>query len=519
MAEITYSTRYYQLTPEILIEYNYNIETNTYKDENIKYDGDINARVISGVTPIMKYFLIQNNVSDINLYSANFVIPTNSSQSYFVKPFNEKNEFKGASNQKISIDTFKGEHTDTKLSDSDKTETTYHGENANVNGESEYTLKFDKIRIYFTGKDYMDGYNGLIFQSYIYKKSKEKVGLMSFILPKSNTDVKISSRPLLINQKVYTRYVDVKILSTSDLLNYFTDETLQEDYDRKDLVYHLLDNNKKNVLLDNTPVFFSVYGIRYDLTRNNDEYYVTERINTISVPNQDIYDDIYVDIKEADDGEYFTLGVKCNSGGSFSDYMRNLDEDLSTYIVLHELTLTEHYLGYNNEVTSKVTHREQYIVNAISVDSESGDNEEVINEDGLDNLMYYRPVCIYGSKCFKFTIRDTLKILNTDDNTTIVKTATLTYDNPSRYGKRMNRIYMSETPDIVKVYNRRTDVDIDGTNEVINITNSSGGSGSGSGSTGLKIETTTQNITSFIESRKIACSISQVPVSLLDYDY
>jgi Cu2+-containing amine oxidase len=133
--------------------------------------------------------------------------------------------------------------------------------------------------------------------------------------------------------------------------------------------------------------------------------------------------------------------------------------------------------------------------------------------------MYYRPVCIYGSKCFKFTIRDTLKILNTDDNTTIVKTATLTYDNPSRYGKRMNRIYMSETPDIVKVYNRRTDVDIDGTNEVINITNSSGGSGSGSGSTGLKIETTTQNITSFIESRKIACSISQVPVSLLDYDY
>ena len=80
---LDYSTRYFQLTSDILIEYNYATEGGT--DCKIEVSELGKNSIISSSTPYMKYYLINQETNGINLNTGNFVVPTNKSQTSFVK--------------------------------------------------------------------------------------------------------------------------------------------------------------------------------------------------------------------------------------------------------------------------------------------------------------------------------------------------------------------------------------------------------------------------------------------------
>ena len=125
-----------------------------------------------------------------------------------------------------------------------------------------------------------------------------------------------------------------------------------------------------------------------------------------------------------------------------------------------------------------------------------------MNEVELDSAMYYRPIVINGGDIVKFTISVNLNIINTFDNTTIVKQSSINYENPKKYGKRMNRIYLGEIPAQVNVYNKKPDLDIDG----VKITNAS---------SNVKIENHQHSVIGFIECANVGVSIEQVPTELV----
>lgn len=495
-----YTTRYFQLTSDILIEYNYASDKGT--------GGTIDVleleenRVISTLTPNMRFYLINKNFDNINLTESKFVVPTNNSQTTFIKLLHNLGltpTFDAPVNKGIIVG-----------------EPFTYNDNINNKDNLTCTLKFDKLRFHFTGRNFMSGYDGLIFQLYVYDKNKRKICLMSNYLSKTDTPI-INDNPMLINQKYYTSYTDVKIPSVYNLLKSYKDEDItigKEDKGSliayKILKTHLGILDNQNQLMTNTPIMINVFGIKHILKKDGYETYLTENISSISIPSKDSYDDIYVDIHEAEDGDYFNISTKISDGTSFSDYISKLDEHPESFVILHELKLIEHYVTYDNKIAEDISHVEQYIVNAAVTYLDEHDNNQItINSEGLDRVMTYRPICRRGSQCFKFTIVDNLKIINTNDNTTIVKKGTYTYDNPSKYGKKMKQINLTDIPSTINVYNKRTDGDVDMDNTVIHITN--GGSGSST-----KIETTTQKITAFYEGTNIVCSIQQIPAAWIE---
>ena len=498
-----YSSRYFQLTPDIMIEYNYALNGN---------DGKIDASSISAVdvittsNPYMKFFVVDKDYNHINLDKYNFVIPTNKSETSFVslmkkeklgyvlkKPMNMTNTM---SIQKFTFDT-----------------------------DGKYNLlTFDKIRFHFTSRRFMDSYDSLIFQAYFYNMQKQKIALMSFRLSKTD-DLTLNQRPLLINDKYYTSYVDVKILSVAKILdsyNYFSSDVENYDYLYGHLRKYLeIDTNTRKVL-PNTPIMFNVYGVKHELQKDGHNYYITESLNKISIPSKDKFDDLYVDISEATDGDYFKIQAKVSDGTSFSDYMQKIGgENLTPYVVLYELALTEYYVPINTTsnipgVSAEITHKEHFMINATTPYNENvlgeKSNKDNINEKALDKEIYYRPITIHDSECFKFMIEVDLKIINTTDNTTIVKKGSLMFDNPSRYGRRMNRINLTETPPVVNVYNKRTDSELGNmdTGTQIKITNNST-------SSGITFENVVQNTVSYVDVTNVVVSVQSVAGSSLYY--
>ena len=471
------STRYFQLTPDILVEYNYSgyddASNQTNTSEKV-YDLRDGALIVDNNFCSTKTFLFDSSSSDaVVSQKERFVLPINNSESKFIQAQNNMGKL------------IWNERGDYFASEDLSTE---------VNQNNSDILK-DSFRLHFTSRNYLGDYDGFIITLNIYDKIKNKIGLLSQYVKKTD-DPNINENPMVVGQKLYTTYIDFELPSIWGIVRY-------------DALANVLPGEKnfrrslspKYDIMDNTPLVFSIYGIKSQYVNNNFEYYNTEKINTIYIPIEDKSNSVNIQVKEADDGDYFKIYPMVNSGEvSFSDYLYNLSDGRpEIYIVFHELSLIEHFTKEGDvNPESKVTHREQYIINvAQQLDY---DEELDLNEDALDTPMYFRPVLLSGSRVLSFTISVKTTILNTLDNTSIVKTGSHTFGEKyvKKYGKRMNRIYLGEVPAQVNVYNRKPDLDIDG----VKITNAS---------SSVKIENHQHSVIGFIECANVGVAIEQIP--------
>ena len=136
------------------------------------------------------------------------------------------------------------------------------------------------------------------------------------------------------------------------------------------------------------------------------------------------------------------------------------------------------------------------MVNAASYNE---DEKLEINEGAIDNSMYYRPICLTSDRCVRFEIKDVMKLINTKDNTTVVKEGTLMYNKPAKYGKQMLKLHLGELPAQVNVFNKRSDENID----TINIVG---------GSNAATIENHQYTIGVLIESSDIKATVEPLQV-------
>lgn len=522
------SKRYFQLTSDILLEYNYTTtevlkkgESGNKTDVSIDLRGEDRMTVVGNGYDNGTYFYVNTSDTDdeetkkIYADQSNFVIPINSSHTKFIK-YNNDNKSTGSytkyKNSKFKLKPFvaDGEDYNDGVIDIE-----------NIKDE-DCDIIFDKIRLHFTSKNFMGDYNGVIIQAYIYDRFTKKINLMSFEISR-HAKYKLNTEPMLLNQKMYTTYIDAKIVSTDCLLYYI--DTQNKEIENKSIgTRHLLnhiinykDGNGDGNILRNSTINFEIYGIKGSYENSGYEAYTCERLNSVVVKNKDSYDFVGVEINEAEDGDYYVIKATADGYGNFSDFIKSLSETYESYLIMHELTLTEYFVNQFNQLRSEITHREQYLINAAK--NGYDENAYELNSDELDSNFLYRPICKYGSRCVKFTITDVLKIVDTYSNTTIVKTGKCDCTNPYKYGKHMNKIFLGDVPSQINVYNKRSttlkDEDIEsitfGTNpNYIKIDSTDSTNGSSSGSGGVQLVTTNVGITAFCETTDIRVSVTDM---------
>ena len=460
------STRYYQLTKNILLEYVYVDTESNIKDDSTNRIIDLknkNKLYITDNKFNRKRYLFCRDENGDNKSGHNYgnlVLGVNQNDSKMVKVLNDET----------------GYRYDTKTSD-------LNTRTVKFEDEDSCDVFFDTCIIHFTGSNYFGDYDSLIFQAFINDLDGTQISLAN-ILFKRTDDVELNDKPLLINQKLYTTHISFRIPST-----YFMCSIRGKKFVKKISKYEKLQKD--------TPIQFDILGVKASYSTGGFNFFNTERLNSVQIPFFDSYKKVNVIIEEAKDGDYFNIYARVNNGGtstmSFSDYMYTLDSNPSEYIIMHEITLWEWYTDIYNKPKKVKTHSEYYLVN---LSANEDDNE-------IDDTIKFRPVCMYANRDERFIIEDTLRIINTEDNTTIVKKTSrefkATDGYPTKYGKKIGKIFNDEAPLRVNVYNKRADEDLD----YVKIQK-------GGGTNTSSIESHQHNVTSLVECTNIGVSIQQV---------
>ena len=495
--------QYFELTPEILLEYIYEGDPKLDEDKikgNVKdiYDDETSTMLLKSNAFGSKYLCFKNELEGLDSIS-NLVLPLNNTETQFVIAKSKYQNFYSkinASNRYLTRSGSGYVYEDTKYDAAIK-ET---GESCDV--------KYDKCILHFTSRNYFGSYDSLIFQTYAYMSNKAKLYLSSFLFKKTS-NLELKSEHLLYNEKLYTTQVEFDIPSVFAIFN-----PNQDDDGEGQRVFNKALKSQGVELLENTPIGINVYGVSGS-TIGVDNYVKLKahKIKSISVPY--IYnrlDEISVKIYEANDdknredddveGDFYYINPEMSkSYPSFVNYIESMGEDIHAYMIMHELSLREVWVDPDGESHSEITHKEYHII-----DINEDDEDELIS-DRFDSKIKYRPICMHSGDNYVATIIDTIKIINTVDSSSYEVTGSLQIENPYKYGCKLKRLNIkNESRPIVNVYNKKVS---DEKNAGIN------GTGSGSilglnKSRGFVVENMSQNITSFIECTNIGVSIVEL---------
>lgn len=488
--------KYFQLTPEILLEYVYENEPKLAKGNVKDICNEYPTMLLTSNAFGSKYLCFKNESEGLDSFS-NLVLPLNNTETQFVIAKNVYQNYFYSKNN-ISNMFF------TKNGSEYIYEDTNYDKDIISKGKS-CDVTYDKCIVHFTSRNYFGSYDALIFQAYVYMTNKAKMYFASFLFKKTS-NLEMKNEHLLYNEKLYTKHIEFDIPSVFAILD--INSNSDSDSDRNDVEFNKALELQNINLMKNTPVGISVYGVS-GTTKGTDNYVrlKTYKINNITIPYiYNRFDEIQIDISEAPDGDFYYIDPKIglkegDEKKTFVDYIEKMGEDIRAYVVMHELKLQENWIDDQGK-HSVITHKESHII-----DIDEYDEDEVIN-NRFDAKIKYRPICTQSGLEYQATIIDTLKIINTVDSSSYEVTGSLTIANPHKYGKKLQRLNISnDNRPIVNVYNKKVSdengVILNGVGSVI------GGNRFGS-NIGFTIENMSQNITSFIESTNIGVSIVEL---------
>jgi len=231
-----------------------------------------------------------------------------------------------------------------------------------------------------------------------------------------------------------------------------------------------------------------VSGITETTVDNSYSYYDVEEINSVSILNRDIYDNLYAQVIEADNGDYFELSGQV-LGSTFENFIQTLNSSSGPYVVFHEVTIKEQ-IGTNFVTT----------------------NHQVFTQTGqFDESILFRPIILNSANAVSFVIDYTLRLFNRQDSTQIIKKARLSSFDVKKYGRKLMKINLGTVPTVAKVYNQLEPDD--GRRIVIN--NGSSSPGQTSDQQAAQLVVRTRYITSFRDRVNVKAAISPVKVKTI----
>ena len=469
--------QYFQLTPDILLEYIYEGDPKLNEDGIKGNEKDIcddeNATIMLKSNAFgTNYLFFDPNDSGgsdtpkgLNTIH-NLVLPLNNTETQFVVA---KNKYQTFFNSFNTSNIYSSKNGSGRMYEN----TNYDAIIKNLTQSCD--VKYDKCIVHFTSRNYFGNYDSLIFQAYVYTKNKSKLYFASFLFKKTS-NLELKSEHLLYNEKLYTTQIEFDIPSVFAI---FAEKNKPIEEKHPFVTALELQNIE---LMENTPIGVNIYGVTGSiLGTDNYERLKTLKINSISIPY--VYnrlDEIYVDIFEAVDGDYYYIEPKLGpSYSSFVDYIESMGESIQSYMIMHELSLREVWVDNNGVSQSEVTHNECHIISI----HEDDEKEDI--SDKFHAKIKYRPICVRGGLNYRAIIIDTIKIINTVDSTSYEVTGSLEITNPSKYGKKLKRLDIkNESRPIVNVYSKINYGRRGGTGYSSNYTDGFGGIGSGSGGSG-----------------------------------
>ena len=341
-------------------------------------------------------------------------------------------------------------------------------------------VEYDSMRVHFVAGFNFQNYDGIVFEALAPRRDSVMMNFASINFLKTDTPV-FNPDPLLLGDKLYATYIEWRVPSL-----YFMNNLFVTGAPGANGVASRITEGQG--FISTPPITLRASGIYETIVDNAYNYYNMQEINSVSILARDIYSNLYAEVKEAEDGDYFTLHGMV-TGSSLSNFIAQLNSSGGNYVVFYEITVVEQ-VGTVFSTTSS----------------------QVFTQTGnFDEPVLYRPIIQNANTAVSFSINLSMRLFNKADSTQIIKNAKLTSFFAQRYGKQMLTLNLGVVPTVANVYNQINN----DTGKQIVVGTGTNNSANTSEQIAEKLVVKTNYVTSFRDRLKIKAAISPAKIQTI----
>lgn len=408
------SSKYVQLTPYALLEYQYN---NTVLSTN-----DVGfLRIKNSYTGSISYLNFNPNDWTIPKYKTGNVIDRTV--------------------QQISESTWAHFDMDKPITYFENKYRAIYFEHLWHDFPQEINITYDSVKLHLQAGYNFSNLSGFILRVGYSDSTNQTLFVANIGFLKEDELIEYHKNPISMGDRIYDRYVQVKVPSLNNIIEINAiDKTLGNSLSGVDGIFIKRNFNwdkqssKINVLfyeikqseLDRDGSLILRTPIKID---NDDNSIVSVQLNPF-----DEYFNIGAIIKESLSGDYFELYPTYNES-FFDNFIFERSQFGEDYLVIHEVEVYEQSIiggVYQDVLTFKFNQ---------------------FQEEGFDKPFLFRPI-IKDNNSLSFSINYTVRILNKIDNSQIIRRSSISYPNARKYGRWMPKLSNSYEIQPVKIVNK-----------------------------------------------------------------
>jgi len=406
------TSKYVQLTPYLVMEYRYADQPNpeTYF-------------VNTGSPSIGFNKLVNGVLEDDNGQPSNDVQIMNLDEDQSVTQ-NTRNNSVVQTNQNTFITLDPGLVVPYNDFNSDLTDTA----DLPITFPSNIQVIYDSVRYHILAGYNLNNIDGLVLQIQYLDVNGSHVTFSQIKLSKGSSQTyTLSPNPLTIGSNIFDKYYEVKIPSLVDMNNKYGAATASN----KSKTLAGLTSKSGRGYQTAAPIRIKAYEILSTTTTNGYDTYGTNLLAALSLESTDPFKNIGAYIAPSDQGDYFEYFATDNGG---------FPED---FILFQNSIGNSYYLNHTIETLEQVGGALLNTSNFSNIQTTAYD---------VPNLL--RPIVRYPQVASSFTLRYTMTLVNNKDQSRLIRIATYTSTDVSRYGAEIQPLQLQVLPQQQKIYNK-----------------------------------------------------------------
>lgn len=293
---------------------------------------------------------------------------------------------------------------------------------------SNISVIYDSIRYHILAGYNLDNIDGLILQVQYLDVNGSYVTFSQIKLSKGSSQTyTLNPNPVTIGSNIYDKYYEVKIPSLVDMNNKYGAASGAN----KSKTLAALTSKSGRGYQTAAPIRIKAYQILSTTTTNGYDTYGSDLLAALSLESTDPFKNIGAYIAPSDQGDYFEYFATDNGG---------FPED---FILFQNSIGNSYYLQHTIETLEQVGGALLNTSNFSNIQTTAYD---------VPNLL--RPIVRYPSVASSFTLRYTMTLVNNKDQSRLIRIATYTSTDVSRYGAQIQPLQLQVLPQQQKIYNK-----------------------------------------------------------------
>ena len=287
---------------------------------------------------------------------------------------------------------------------------------------------YDTVKFHIVSGYNFSNLDGVILKIDYQERTGKKSTVLQLLVSANDVSLPVlNANPIYLGGALYDHYVEVRIPAYANMVYEF--ETLSGSPSQASTLAAKISSDGQG-FIRNAPVEFSLYEITQTVLKNGYQNYIGQLRANLAIPPLDNYSNLAAVVQENTKYHYIEYYPTWN-GNYLEDFING-----------------EGYIGNVYYVVNEIEIKEQVGLSFITTYNTSSIQTQDFNAPYI-----FRPILV-NPLATSFIVNYTLRLVNKNDQTQIIRRASFTTYDVSRYGREINKITLTSGAYAQKVYNK-----------------------------------------------------------------